>query len=146
MKQPRDDQADEDAAPRGRPEKTVRWTVEHAATEFGPDRRTLAKALRRAGIVAGDDRKYSTQDICRAVFESDTPRDAKDRQHCELLRVQTENARRERIPIGIVLALWDAAIQGAAATLKASRNKLLTPAKTNEILDVLRNAKLPVKW
>ena len=145
--QPHDEQQDDDEpASRGRPEKTVRWTVEHAATEFGPDRRTLAKRLRDAGVVKGADGKYSTQDICRAIYEAESARDAKDRQHTELLRVQTENARRERIPIGLVEALWDAAIQGTAAALKAHKNKNLTPAKINEILGTLRSAKLPVKW
>src|SRR4051812_24982663 len=109
---------DEDEAPAagsgsrgaGRPSKAVRWTVEHAATEFGLDRRTLAKRLRDESIEPGGDGKFSTRDICDALFGMN-PRDMKDRQHAELLRVQTENAKKERMPLVLVLAVWDSVLQ-----------------------------------
>jgi hypothetical protein len=130
----------------GRPSKSIRWTIEHAATEFGPDRRTLAKRLADESIEPGADGRYSTRDICTAIFTSNSPRDAKDRQHAELLKVQTENARRERIPIVLALAVWDSVLQSAAATLKAAKGKLLTAEKINEIMIPMRSAELPKSW
>lgn len=46
----------------------IRWTVERASVEFGFDRKTLTKYIVSGGLVAGKDGKFSTQDICTAVF------------------------------------------------------------------------------
>lgn len=48
--------------------KPIRWTVDQAASEFGLDRKTLAKRMKSTGVVPGKDSKFSTADICRAVF------------------------------------------------------------------------------
>lgn len=53
---------------RGRPKSSVRWTVELASREFGPNPRTLAKALARESIEPGEDGKYSTADIIAVTF------------------------------------------------------------------------------
>lgn len=46
----------------------LRWSVEKAAKEFGIDRRTLTKNLTAAGISAGDDSRWTTQDMVRAIY------------------------------------------------------------------------------
>ena len=48
--------------------ESIRWTLEKAAMEFGLDRTTLSKRITTAGIVAGEDKKFSTAQICEAVF------------------------------------------------------------------------------
>ena len=46
----------------------TRWTLEVASAEFGIARNTLSKRLKSSGVLPGPDQKFSTGDICRAVF------------------------------------------------------------------------------
>jgi phage terminase Nu1 subunit (DNA packaging protein) len=46
----------------------MRWSIAAASTEFPVDRKTLTKYLRQGDIIAGADKKYSTTQICQAVF------------------------------------------------------------------------------
>lgn len=46
----------------------IRWTIEQASNEFGLDRQTLAKRITSAGILAGADKRFTTSDICSAVY------------------------------------------------------------------------------
>lgn len=48
--------------------KSLRWTVERAALEFGIDRKTLTKRIAARGITPGDDGHFSTREICGAAF------------------------------------------------------------------------------
>lgn len=48
--------------------KTVRWSLNSAATNFEIDRKTLTKQIAAAGVIPGEDGEFSTADICRAVF------------------------------------------------------------------------------
>jgi len=47
---------------------SIRWSVESAAPEFGVSPKTLSGRIKTRGVVTGDDGKFSTKDICRAVF------------------------------------------------------------------------------
>lgn len=60
----------------------IRWTAEKAASEFGINPRTLTKNLRQASIEVGEDGKFSTAQICAAVFG--------DRESEELRKVREE--------------------------------------------------------
>ena len=60
----------------------IRWTAEKAASEFGINPRTLTKNLRQASIEVGKDGKFSTAQICAAVFG--------DRESEELRKVREE--------------------------------------------------------
>ena len=130
----------------GRPLKAIRWTLENASTEFDIDRRTLTQKLRAADIQPGPDGYFSTRDICKCIYDFESPRDAKDRQHIELLRVQTEIAKKERIPLTLVCDVFDSTMQTFAATLKAARGQTLTAEKVNELMSILSNAKAPASW
>lgn len=50
--------------------KTVRWTIEFAASEFGRTRPLLSAALKEQGIRADKDGKFSTRQIVEALFPS----------------------------------------------------------------------------
>ena len=52
----------------GRKRNVLRWTLEVSASEFNINPRTLAKRIKVAGIEPGKDRKFSTAQICAAVF------------------------------------------------------------------------------
>ena len=47
----------------------IRWTFERAGAEFGHSPRTISKRVTGAGIVSGEDGKFSTQDIAKALFD-----------------------------------------------------------------------------
>lgn len=133
---------DPDKESRGRPSKNLRWTTEHAATEFGLDRRTLAKRLRALSIEPGRDRKYGTLDICKAVF-GDDPRNEVAREQARNFRLKNDTLAEERIPIGDIDAVWDPVLQNTAACLKEHKGAVLTEELINEIFTRLREAKLP---
>ncbi len=46
----------------------IRWTLRDAEVEFPVQKETLAKRLLKLSIPAGEDGKYSTVQICAAVF------------------------------------------------------------------------------
>lgn len=48
--------------------KPIRWTLEAAASEFGINPRTLSARARAAELIPGQDSRFSTKEICRAVF------------------------------------------------------------------------------
>ena len=48
--------------------KPIRWTIEHAASEFGIDRKTLASRIKTGSITLGEDGKFSTRQITQAIF------------------------------------------------------------------------------
>jgi hypothetical protein len=47
----------------------IRWTIEHAASEFSINPRTLAGRIKTHSILPGDDGKFSTNQICSAVYD-----------------------------------------------------------------------------
>jgi phage terminase Nu1 subunit (DNA packaging protein) len=62
--------------------KEMRWNKELAASEFGINPRTLTDRIRKYGILAGKDKKFSTRDICSAVFgdiDAEKLREVKER-------------------------------------------------------------------
>ncbi len=60
---------DRDQAAQGRASRLglIRWTIEQAASEFGLNPRTVAQRVKSAGVVAGNDGRFSTFDIHRAI-------------------------------------------------------------------------------
>lgn len=91
--------------------QAIRWTRFQAAQEFGLDAKTLEKQMKQAGIVPGTDGKFSTMDICTAIFGSlkgDLIR-AQTRQateQAELTAVKKKNLLRENIPAALVERTW----------------------------------------
>lgn len=64
--------------------KTIRWTIEFAASEFGTRRDRLTAALKAAGIQPGKDGKFGTRQIVEALYESVAlEREAKAARHRE---------------------------------------------------------------
>lgn len=124
----------------GRPSKAIRWTVDHAATEFGRDRKTIARKLREASIPEGQDGKFSTLDLCQALFESANARDEKDTQQAENFRLKNEELRRQRIPKEDVLALWDGYLQSLAVQIKSAKGQTLTEELINALFAEIRKA------
>ena len=68
--------------------KPIRWTLNAAADEFGVHRATLAKKLRAQEAAPADDGRYSTAQICAALF---------DDVEAERIRLLQEQSRRLKL-------------------------------------------------
>jgi len=88
--------------------KGHRWTIEAAAGDFGIDRKTLKNRIRELGLGPGTDNKFSTQDICKAVFgDYSGERLRKLKAERELLEIELGKQRRELIPVDEVYKLLE---------------------------------------
>ena len=92
--------------------QTVRWGVAEAASEFSINRRTLANRLKTSGAVPGDDKKFSTKQVCDAVFGSIAG------QKLRLLKAQADKTEqqvrlndRDLIPAKFVESVWNQTIR-----------------------------------
>ena len=48
--------------------RAIRWTLKGASSEFGIHPATLAKRIKTQGVEKGNDGRFSTKQICSAVF------------------------------------------------------------------------------
>ena len=96
---------------------TLRWTVERAASEFQIDRKTLTKRIRAGDILPGADGKFSTEQICAAVFGDYRREQLREmRARADKLEIETQSMREERIPIEDVLTVNNEVFQGSPAS------------------------------
>lgn len=113
----------------------LRWSVTRAAKEFGCDFKTLVKRLTAAGIVPGPDHRYSTVEICRALFldggDIDAEKLRKVRLECDLLQRKLDEADGRLLDADAVLRCWSQAVlnvRGAVLALplpEANRHAIL---------------------
>src|SRR5271165_2781732 len=66
----------------------IRWTIEKATVEFGLHRKTLTTKLREMEIEPAADGKFSTKQICEAIF---------DDASAERVRLLQEQSRRLKL-------------------------------------------------
>jgi hypothetical protein len=117
---------------------TIRWSVEKAASEFQIDRKTLSKRIRGGDIQPGSDGKFSTEQICAAVFGDYRREQLREmRERADKLELENQVTRSERIPIEDVLQVnneCDLAIRGVILASKLPKESV------NEIFYQLRAA------
>jgi hypothetical protein len=114
----------------------------------GRERSFIRKKLEGLPCLNGDNRAhlYESSEVLPIIYsvESlDVARAKHALSQASLNAVREEALKGERIPIGDVRDAIDEVFQAQASTLKAAKNKKLTPGKINEILDKWRS--LP-KW
>lgn len=74
--------------------KPIRWTIEGACREFDVSRPTLSARITQSGILAGEDKRYSTADICRAVFgDIEGEKLRTERHRANLLEIEEQERR-----------------------------------------------------
>jgi phage terminase Nu1 subunit (DNA packaging protein) len=118
---------------------TLRWTIERAASEFQVDRKTITKRIRGGDILAGPDGKFSTEQICAAVFGDYRREQLRElREKADKLTLENEVTRKERIPIEDCSDIYQKVFQFVAGTLKANRDKVLTEPLINEMFADIR--------
>ena len=82
------------------PFKQVRWTVNHAASEFGTTARTLSARLKELGLLPGQDDKFSTTQICKAIFDdAEKQRVRSIKAQADHRELQNAEARKELIQV-----------------------------------------------
>jgi hypothetical protein len=126
-------------------------SISQIASLTGKDRHTVA--IRMAGLCFKEGRKgaklYESAEALAAVYSAGNLEAARAKQalsQASLNAVREEDLRKQRIPILVVTDVIDEIFQYTAATLKAAKNKVLTPKLINEIFEKFRNAHAEMKW
>lgn len=84
---------------RGLHSRTIRWTVSMASIEFGIDARALAKRIRAESVEAGTDGKFSTADICLAIFDQlKVQRTRREKAEADKAEIEAKVAKNSVIP------------------------------------------------
>ena len=92
--------------------KQITWTTEQAAREFGRSRTTVAARLADAGTKPDGDGKFTTQQICAALFGSaHSARIREGTARAELAEARTAILHRKWLPTDMVEAAWTAMIE-----------------------------------
>lgn len=87
--------------------KAVRWEVTQASVEFDLHKATLSKRLKTAGIEPGRDGKFSTKQICAAVFgDMDGEKLRETRHRANLLEIEEKEKRQELVAAAAVEKVW----------------------------------------
>ena len=130
-------------------------SINQLAELTGKDRRTITDRVKELPYEDGPKKAhlYKSEMALGAIYAAgsdgvslDEARKRQALSQALLNETRGEELRKNRIPLDIVRAIWDAALQAFGATLKAARGKSLTVEKINELLEKLRDAKLPAKW
>jgi hypothetical protein len=113
--------------------------------------RTVTKLLKDLDAVNGERGAllYDSAAALPILYRADNLEAARAKQalsQASLNKVREEDLRKQRIPILVVTDVMDEVFQHTAATLKAAKNKVLTPKLINEIFEKFRNAPAELKW
>lgn len=85
---------------------SVRWTLEKAAPEFDINPRTLAKRVKTSGLLPGEDGKWSTLQIHKAVSgDYEYERTRKTREEADNFALDNAQARRELVDLASLTTL-----------------------------------------
>jgi hypothetical protein len=100
---------------------SVRWTLHAAAQEFGIDDKTLAGKIRTGGIVVGDDGKFGTLDICKAVFgDIDGEKLRLVREQADSFAIKNAASRGQLLPVEDVKKHFEGVLIALRAGILAS--------------------------
>lgn len=89
----------------------MKWSISSAALEFGCDRKTLTKGLLSTGAKVEKGGKFTTKEICAALFgDYERERAEAERLDNELRRINLAKAKGEAIEMAEVNALYNSAL------------------------------------
>jgi hypothetical protein len=115
--------------------KPIRWTIEHAASEFGIDRKTLASRIKTGSILLGDDGKFSTRQITQAIFtDGEAARASLAISQKENFDLRNKKLAGELVDPKQCQQLWDSAI--IALRTKIADSALPDAAKIEILKDL----------
>jgi len=118
----------------------IRWTIAQASAEFDKHRDTLAKALKRLGILPGTDGAFSTLEIVRACCGDDYIEKVGGlRKDNELKDLEIARLKHEMLPTEEVLRVWSGVIVAIRQVVKGSN---LSDTEKHECLRQIRELKV----
>jgi hypothetical protein len=116
--------------------KPIRWTVEKAASEFNINPRTLAKRIRTDGTEPGKDGRFSTVQICAAVYGAiEAEKLRKIMIEADLLAIDKKERTRDVVPTAQVLKAWEVILVGLRQKIMFAE-KLTEDEKREMLLDL----------
>lgn len=119
------------------PEGAVRWSINRAAGEFNVTHQTLNKRLLVKGLKPGEDGKYSTQEICGAVFgDKEGERIRLLKEQADKIELENAQTRREQAPMIQVEKVW---VGWALAIRDAVRDQEIPHEMKQAILTAVRD-------
>tara|TARA_R110000868_G_C10862841_1_gene761634 strand:+ start:1065 stop:1508 length:444 start_codon:yes stop_codon:yes gene_type:complete len=99
-------------------EKAIRWSKWRAAQEFGIDQKTLTGRLTRYGIEEGDDKCFSTKQICDAIYgDIDGEKLRLTKEQADEKALSNAERRRELIPSDEFVSVAERGLQSMVATV-----------------------------
>ena len=105
--------------------RSIRWSQEQAATEFGINVRTLATKIKTGGITPGQDHKFSTAQICAAVFGSlEFERRRKLSADADLSEIERDQKLEQLISINVAFKAWESILMTVRGKLIGLPSKL----------------------
>jgi|SRR5271165_6976564 len=121
----------------------IRWTLEKAAIEFGTDRKTLTKKLRAQEAAPAEDGRYSTQQICVALFDDvEAERIRLLQEQSRRLKLANDKKSGEQVDADTVFRNYEGVFIALRQTILASH---LSDAEKAECLSNLRHDLLDAK-
>lgn len=118
-------------------QKRVRWTIEEAAAEFDIAPKTLAKRLKTQGVDCGDDGKWSTLQMHRAVagdIQGERLRETKER--ADKLALENSQLRGTLLNVDLLRPAFSDWATAITQKVKASH---LSQAEKGALLKELRD-------
>lgn len=103
----------------------LRWSLEQAASEFPINPRTLAKRCKALSLEPGEDGKWSTTQICAAVFgDYESHRARKMAADADMAEDERDRQRRRLMEAEQVMRAWEGIILPAKQRLQTIPSKL----------------------
>lgn len=132
----------------------IRWTIHHAAAEFGVNDKTLSRRLKAAGIAAAADGRFSSKDILAAIISGLGGDYGRERTRltaaeADVKELQREKLRGALLEAEVVARAWEIIVTtirqkalGLATKLESrlmlsEGQRRLVEAEVDEILDEL---------
>ncbi len=128
----------------------MKWAVGNAATEFEVDRSTLSKRLKHADAKPDGDGKFSTAQICAAMFgDYGSHRARKMAADADTAEDERDKSRRKLMDADQVMRAWESIILPAKQRLQSIPSKVqsrlsLTPEQAKVVTQEIDEALLEI--
>ena len=105
--------------------KAIRWTVELAASEFPINPRTLSKRIKSQSLDPGPDGKWSTGQICSAVFgDYESHRSRKMAADADMAERESLKQQGRLLDADDVMRAWESIVAPAKNRLQTIPSKV----------------------
>ena len=116
---------------------SLRWTLSMAASEFEVDRRTITTRVKAAGILPGEDGKFSSAQINKAIHgDLAGEKLRKLRAEADLAEMERDTLAKNSIPMALIDSMFNRTATGIRAIITRSR---LTEQEQDDILSDIRS-------